>query len=129
METDREHARVLYEAPPTDIEDDMEFESDFERRSTDGSMMRGVHSRPASSLASHQYSGFGAAIDNRTNAAGVGGGGGGLCSRSASRAAQPSPDSTPSSSRPPSYPPTAPTPNPNGPSASPEGGSTQTGPR
>ena len=129
MEADSEHARVLDEAPPTDIEDGMEFESDFEYRSTEGTMTHVVHSRPASSLASHQYPGPGAAIDSRTNAAGVGGGGGGPRSRSASRTAQPSRIPTPSSSRQLSDPPRTPTPTQTAPSATAEPESPKTGPR
>jgi hypothetical protein len=129
MEADGEHARVLDEAPPTDIEDDMEFESDFERRSTEGSVTRVVRSRPASSLASHQYPGLGAAVDSRTNAAGVGGGGGGLRSRSASRTAQPSRIPTPSSSRQLTDPPRTPTPTQTAPPAPAEPDSSKAGPR
>ena len=129
MEADSEHARVLDETPPTDIEDGMEFESDFERRSTEGTLMHFVHSRPASSLASHQYPGIGAAIDSRTNAAGAGGGGGGPRSRSASRTAQPSRIPTPSSSRQLSDPPRTPTPTQATPSATAEPESPKTGPR
>lgn len=129
MEADGEHARVLDEAPPTDIEDGMEFESDFEHRSTEGTMMHVVHSRPASSLASHQHPGLGAVIDSRTNSAGVGGGGGGPRSRSASRAAQPSRIPTPSSSRQLSDPPRTPTPTQTAPSAPAEPESPKTGPR
>ena len=105
METDGEHARVLDEAPPTDIEDD--FESDFERRSTES--MTHARSRPASSLASHQYPGLGT-VDSRTNTVGVGSGGGGPRSRSVSRTAQPSRIPTPSTSRQLSDPPRTPTP-------------------
>ena len=126
MEADGEHARVLDEAPPTDIEDGMEFESDFEHRSTEGTMTHVVHSRPESSLASHQHPG---AIDSRTNAAGVGSGGGGPRSRSASRTAQPSRIPTPSSSRQLSDPPRTPTPTQTAPSATAEPDSPRTGPR
>ena len=129
MEADSEHARVLDEAPPTDIEDGMEFESDFEHRSTEGTTMHVVHSRPASSLASHQYPGLGAATDSRTNAAGVGGGSGGPRSRSASRTVQPSRIPTPSSSRQLSDPPRTPTPTQMVPSAPAEPESPNTGPR
>jgi len=107
MEADGEHARVLDEAPPTDIEDGMDFESDFERRSTE-SMTR-VHSQPVSSIGSHQYPGLGS-VDSRTNASGTGNGGGGPRSRSASRTAQPSRIPTPSLSRQLSDPPRTPTP-------------------
>jgi hypothetical protein len=41
-----EHARVLDEAPPTDIEDGTDIESSFERRSTES--MTHTCSRPAS---------------------------------------------------------------------------------
>jgi hypothetical protein len=107
METDSEHARVLDEAPPTDLEDGMDFESDFERRSTE-SMTR-ARARPASSLASHQYPGLGV-VDSRTNASGIESGGGGPRSRSVSRTAQPSRIPTPSTSRQLSDPPRTPTP-------------------
>jgi hypothetical protein len=107
MEADSEHARVLDEAPPTDIEDGMDFESDFEGRSTE-SVTR-VHSEPVSSIGSHQYPGLGS-VDSRTNASGTGNGGGGPRSRSASRTAQPSRIPTPSLSRQLSDPPRTPTP-------------------
>lgn len=107
MEAGSEHARVLDEAPPTDIEDGMDFESDLERRSTE-SMIR-ARSRLASSVASHQYPGLGA-TDSRTPAAGVGSSGGGPRSRSVSRTAQPSRIPTPSVSRQLSDPPRTPTP-------------------
>ena len=96
---DGEQARVPDEALPTDIEDDTKFEIDLERRTTEGSMTCVVLSRSAFSLASHQYPGLGAAVDSRTNATRVGGGGGGLRSQSAPHAAQPSRIPTPSSSR------------------------------
>jgi hypothetical protein len=129
MEADGEHARVLDETPPTDIEDDMEFESDFERPSTESSMTHAMRPYPASSLASHQYPGLGAAIDSRTDGAGVGGGGGGLRSRSASRTAQPSRIPTPSSSRQLSDPPRTPTPTQTAPPGPAEPESPKTGPR
>jgi hypothetical protein len=107
MDADSEHARVLDEVPPTDIEDGMDFESDLERRSTESMTRAG--SRPASSTASHRYPGLGA-IDSRTYAAGVGSSGGGPRSRSASRTAQPSRIPTPSLSRQLPDPPRTPTP-------------------
>jgi hypothetical protein len=107
METDSEHARVLDEAPPTDIEDGMDFESDFEKQSAES--MTHTRSRPTSSLASHQYPGL-AAVDSRTNAAGVAIGGGDPRSRTLSRTAQPSRIPTPSTSRQLSDPPRTPTP-------------------
>jgi hypothetical protein len=105
MEADNEHARVLDEAPPTDLEDGMDFESDLERRSTESM----THARQASSAASYQYPGLGV-TDSRTPATGVGSGGGGPRSRSASRNAQPSRIPTPSASRQLSDPPRTPTP-------------------
>ena len=129
MEAEGEHARVLDEAPPTDFEDDMEFESDFEPRSAEGSTSHVVRSLPVSSLASHQHPGLGAAVDSRTNAAGVGGGGGSLRSRSASRTAQPSRIPTPSSSRQLSDPPRTPTPTQSALPAPAEPESPKTGPR
>lgn len=126
MDTDSEHARVLDEAPPTDMEDGMDFESDFERRSTEsGTHMR---SRPASSNASHQYPGLGV-VDSRAYAAGVGSGGGGPRSRSVSRTAQPSRIPTPSSSRQLSDPPRTPTPTQTTPSAPAEPESPKGAPR
>jgi hypothetical protein len=107
LEADGEHARVLDEAPPTDIEDGMDFESDFERRSTESTTR--ARPRPASSLASRQYPGLGV-VDSRTNASGIESGGGGPRSRSASRTAQPSRIPTPSTSRQLSDPPRTPTP-------------------
>jgi hypothetical protein len=107
MEADSEHARVLDEAPPTDIEDGMDFESDLERCSTE-SMMR-LRSRLASSATSHQYPSLGVA-DSRIPATVVGSGGGAPRSRSASRTAQPSRIPTPSVSRQLTDPPRTPTP-------------------
>lgn len=104
----------------------MDFESDFERRSTEsGTHMR---SRPASSNASHQYPGLGV-VDSRAYAAGVGSGGGGPRSRSVSRTAQPSRIPTPSSSRQLSDPPRTPTPTQTTPSAPAEPESPKGAPR
>ncbi|KAI9507789.1 hypothetical protein F5148DRAFT_72770 [Russula earlei] len=107
MEADSEHARVLDEAPPTDIEDGTDFESDLERGSTES--LTHVGSHPASSISSHQYPGLGV-IDGRTHAPGVGSSGGGPRSRSASRTTQPSRIPTPSFSRQLPEPPRTPTP-------------------
>lgn len=107
LEADGEHARVLDEAPPTDMEDGMDFESDLEHRST-GSMAR-AGSPAASSTTTRQYPGLGVA-DNLTPAVGVSGSSAGPRSRSGSRTAQPSRIPTPSMSRQLSDPPRTPSP-------------------
>lgn len=97
MEADGEHARVLDEAPPMDLED---FESDLGHRSTESITRAG--SPAASSTTTRQYPGLGA-VDSLTPV-------GGLRSRSGSRTAQPSRIPTPSMSRQLSDPPRTPTP-------------------
>lgn len=107
MEADGEHARVLDEAPPTDIEDGMDFESDLGHRSTESTTRAG--SPAASSTTTRQYPGLGVA-DSLTPVAGVGNSSAGPRSRSGSRTAQPSRIPTPSMSRQLSDPPRTPTP-------------------
>ena len=107
MEADGEHARVLDEAPPTDMEDGMDFESDLEHRSTESMTRAG--SPTTSSTTMRQYPGLGVAD---TPVAGVNNGNGGPRSRSGSRTAQAQPSRipTPSMSRQLSDPPRTPTP-------------------
>jgi hypothetical protein len=99
MEADGEHARVLDEAPPTDMEED--FESDLEHRSTGNMNHAG-----SSSTTARQYPGLGVA-DSLTP---VGSSSAVPRSRSGSRTAQPSRIPTPSMSRQLSDPPRTPTP-------------------
>ncbi|KAH9031206.1 hypothetical protein EDB85DRAFT_1865921 [Lactarius pseudohatsudake] len=106
LEADGEHARVLDESPPTDIEDGMDFESDLGHRSTVSTTRAGS---PAASTTTRQYPGLGVA-DNLTPVAGVGSSSAGPRSRSGSRTAQPSRIPTPSMSRQLSDPPRTPTP-------------------
>ncbi|KAH9059978.1 hypothetical protein EDB87DRAFT_1577336 [Lactarius vividus] len=106
LEADGEHARVLDEAPPTDIEDGMDFESDLGHRSTVSTTRAGS---PATSTTTRQYPGLGVA-DSLTPVAGVGSSSAGPRSRSGSRTAQPSRIPTPSMSRQLSDPPRTPTP-------------------
>ena len=107
MEPDGEHARVLDEAPPTDMEDGMDFESDLEHRTAESMTRAG--SPAASSTTTRQYPGLGVA-DSLTPAAAIGGSSGGPRSRSGSRTVQPSRIPTPSMSRQLSDPPRTPTP-------------------
>jgi hypothetical protein len=107
MEADGEHARVLDEAPPTDMEDGMDFESDLEHRSTESMTRAG--SPAASSTTTRRFPGLGVA-DSRTPVAAVGSSNTGPRSRSGSRTAQPSRIPTPSMSRQLSDPPRTPTP-------------------
>ncbi|KAI9450217.1 hypothetical protein BJY52DRAFT_1419621 [Lactarius psammicola] len=105
LEADGEHARVLDEAPPTDIEDGMDFESDLGHRSTESVARAG--SPATSSTTTRQYPGLGVA-DSLTPVAGHSSAG--PRSRSGSRTAQPSRIPTPSMSRQLSDPPRTPTP-------------------
>jgi hypothetical protein len=117
LEADGEHARVLDEAPPTDLEDSMDFESDLEPRSTESMTRAG--SPTASSTTTRQYPGLGVA-DSLMPVAAVGSSSAGPRSRSGSRTAQPSRIPTPSMSRQLSDPPRTPTPTQTGGSAEPD---------
>lgn len=107
MEADGEHARVLDEAPPTDMEDGMDFESDLEHHSTESMTRAG--SPAASSTTTRRYPGLGVA-DSLPTPVATGVGSAGPRSRSGSRTAQPSRIPTPSMSRQLSDPPRTPTP-------------------
>ena len=117
LEADGEHARVLDEAPPTDLEDGMDFESDIEPRSTESMTRAG--SPAASSNTTRQYPGLGVA-DSLIPVAAVGSSSAGPRSRSGSRTAQPSRIPTPSMSRQLPDPPRTPTPTQTGGSAEPD---------
>ena len=107
MEADGEHARVLDEAPPTDMEDSMDFESDLEHHSTESMTRAG--SPAASSTTTRRYPGLGVA-DSLPTPVAAGVGSAGPRSRSGSRTAQPSRIPTPSMSRQLSIPQRTPTP-------------------
>ncbi|KAF8269385.1 hypothetical protein EI94DRAFT_993045 [Lactarius quietus] len=115
METDSEHARVLDESPPTDMEDGMDFESDLEHRTTESMTRAG--SPAASSTTTRRYPGLGVADSLTPAPPAVGGSSAGPRSRSGSRTAQPSRIPTPSMSRQLSDPPRTPTPTQTGASA------------